>query len=207
MRVLAVALWCLAGADDIAVIDGLFSRDEVRVLAAAVDSLAYTFDEQDHDAAEPAGSVAELPLNGELVAALAARAEAALREHPPAAAFAKELELYRAYVNRFARGDAPGAHRDARLGSEHVTALVYANDAWQRDWGGETIFYTEDHEIRRAVRPRPGRMILFLGGLIHSARPPLPSHGGPRYTVALKFQRVCGDGSCSVGLGADPPAA
>ena len=66
MRVLAVALWCLAGADDIAVIDGLFSRDEVRVLAAAVDSLAYTFDEQDHDAAEPAGSVAELPLNGEL---------------------------------------------------------------------------------------------------------------------------------------------
>ena len=176
MRLLAVALWCLTSAEDIAVIDGVFSRDEVRVLAAAVDSLAYTFDEQDHDAAEPAGSVAELPLN---------------------------LELYRAYVNRFARGDAPGAHRDARLGSEHVTALVYANDAWQRDWGGETIFYTEDHEIRRAVRPRPGRVILFPGGLIHSARPPLPSHGGPRYTVALKFQREseCGDGSCSAALG------
>ena len=167
MRLLAVALWCLTSAEDIAVIDGVFSRDEVRVLAAAVDSLAYTFDEQDHDAAEPAGSVAELPLNGELVTALAARVEAALREYPPAAAFAKNLELYRAYVNRFARGDAPGAHRDARLGSEHVTALVYANDAWQRDWVALTR--TEDHEIRRAVRPRPGACPL-PGGLTHSDR-------------------------------------
>jgi hypothetical protein len=50
---------------------------------------------------------------------------------------------YRAYVNNFRRGDHPAAHRDAPLGSRHLTALVYANSVWKRDWGGETMFYDE----------------------------------------------------------------
>eukprot|EP00750_Incisomonas_marina_P026147 INCI5875.5.p1 GENE.INCI5875.5~~INCI5875.5.p1 ORF type:complete len:333 (+),score=35.47 INCI5875.5:123-1001(+) len=95
---------------------------------------------------------------------------------------------YRAYVNQFRRGDHPTPHRDAALGSPHLTVLMYANSNWKRDWGSETLFYTEgSHEISKAVRPRPGRVVFFTGGVLHSARPPLPDVVEPRYSIALKF--------------------
>ena len=50
---------------------------------------------------------------------------------------------YRGYVNQFRRGDHPTPHRDAALGSPHLTILVYGNARWRRDWGGETFFYSE----------------------------------------------------------------
>ena len=43
------------------------------------------------------------------------------------------------------------------------------------------------HEISKAVRPRPGRVVFFTGGVLHSARPPLPDVVEPRYSIALKF--------------------
>eukprot|EP00658_Telonema_sp_P-2_P005601 TRINITY_DN12102_c0_g1_i1.p1 TRINITY_DN12102_c0_g1~~TRINITY_DN12102_c0_g1_i1.p1 ORF type:complete len:123 (-),score=13.65 TRINITY_DN12102_c0_g1_i1:200-568(-) len=95
--------------------------------------------------------------------------------------------LYRGYINRFAPGDHPRAHRDAAQGSEHVTCLIYANGEWPRDWGGETVFYDERHEISHAVRPRAGRAVLWKGGVIHSARPPLADAGAARFTIALKW--------------------
>ncbi len=44
-----------------------------------------------------------------------------------------------------------------------------------------------DHEVSRAVRPRPGRVVFFTGGVLHSARPPLPDVVEPRYSIVLKF--------------------
>ncbi len=42
-------------------------------------------------------------------------------------------------------------------------------------------------EVTSAVRPRPGRVVFFTGGVLHSARPPLPSVEESRYSIALKW--------------------
>ena len=40
----------------------------------------------------------------------------------------------------------------------------------------------------RAVRPRPGRVVVFAGPLKHAARPPLPDCHLPRLSLALKWR-------------------
>lgn len=201
--------------DDIVVLDTLFTMDEAAWLEDAAAGRSYRWGETDFARAPPAGTVHELdvgvadggahsghdPLLGHLVSRVWPNLEEMLRNGTlrlDGAAAAPDrrvappdvppLQLYRAYVNLFRRGDSPRAHRDAPLGANHVTCLVYANREWARDWGGETVFYDETHEIRRAVRPRPGRAVCFTGGLMHAARPPLPEVNTPRYTIALKWE-------------------
>ena len=69
-----------------------------------------------------------------------------------------------------------------------VTALVYPHTEWSHDDGAETLFYDDDGEIIAAVRPRPGRAVLFTGAVLHAARPPLPDCATPRLSVALKWR-------------------
>ena len=166
--------------DDIKVLDDLFTREEAwHLLHRSAHQRQYLSGEADFDGAAEAGTVSDLDLHEPLVKQLANRLQPHVLQMA-AARFGSRPNLYRAYINRFTSADHPRAHRDARVGAEHVTCLVYANGAWQRDWGGETVFYSEDHEIRRAVRPRPGRVVLFAGGVMHSARPPLPDAGTQR---------------------------
>ena len=173
------------GAQNTLVLDSLFSAEEAWGLHAEAHHREYTLGESDHANAAPAGSVHELNLTEPFTELLRGRIERSalgllgVGEDPP--------RLYRAYINRFESSDHPSTHRDAGIGEPHVTALVYANEQWQRDWGGETMFYTEEHEVVQAVRPRPGRVVLFSGGIMHSARPPLPRVPVARYTIALKW--------------------
>jgi hypothetical protein len=148
--------------------DRVFSPSEVRRLHDAVQLLAYTVGEADFEGATPAGAVRDLDvelagnplswsLEQQLVSflleklqpladrLLADRSLALLLESGVEAADRARTSRapYRAYVNQFRRGDHPAAHRDAPLGSPHLTVLVYANREWKRDWGAETFFFTE----------------------------------------------------------------
>ncbi len=202
------------------VLDMLFSTAEVaQMLAACLHELRFKWGELDRPLAPPSGLVADLDLAEGLVTLIAQRVN--LPELVAAGELrgveATPIELYRAYVNLFKRGDHPRAHRDS-LESQHVlihplpsepprrphartpraslpaavhhqvTALVYPHTEWSHDDGAETLFYDDDGEIVAAVRPRPGRTVLFTGDILHSARPPLPDCTRPRLSVALKWR-------------------
>jgi len=96
----------------------------------------------------------------------------------------------RAYVNCSVYGDAYHIHRDCPAHERHVTALYYANLEWQPDWGGETIYYNDDEDAQFAISPRPGRLVVARGALLHRGNVPSRSCYEERYTLAYKLNSV-----------------
>jgi hypothetical protein len=78
----------------------------------------------------------------------------------------------RAYVNCSVYGDGYYTHRDCAQHEPHVTALYYANPEWQPDWGGETIYYDDGEEAEIVVMPRPGRLVIARGAILHRGNVP-----------------------------------
>merc|ERR1712190_442274 len=91
------------------------------------------------------------------------------------------------YTNAVMYGDAAFVHRDSG-DHDHVTAIVYPNPEWAPELGGETLFYAESGEIVEACEPRPGRICVFHGSIMHKGSPPGRLFWGARYTTAFKFQ-------------------
>lgn len=96
----------------------------------------------------------------------------------------------RAYVNCSVYGDAYYIHRDCAAHERHVTALYYANLEWQPDWGGETIYYNDEEDAAFAISPRPGRLVIARGALLHRGNVPTRSCYQERYTLAYKLNAV-----------------
>jgi len=99
----------------------------------------------------------------------------------------EQLSDQRAYVNSSVFGDMYYAHRDCSAHRKHVTILYYVNLNWQIDWGGETIFYDDDNEAQLAVMPKPGRMVISRGAMLHRGGVPLKICDQARFTVACKL--------------------
>ena len=97
------------------------------------------------------------------------------------------FSLKRAYCNVVTFGDVLLPHRDSRNGRD-VTALLFANDTWERAWGGETIFFNDGGDAVHAVSPRPGRMIAFRSIIEHRGVPPSRLCLGSRLTLVLKLR-------------------
>jgi len=95
----------------------------------------------------------------------------------------------RVYCNSAQFGDMLFAHRDCGRKDDSVTALLYANLEWHRDWGGETLFFDDDGDTACAVLPRPRRLALFDGGIEHRASAPQRDCYASRLTLAMKFER------------------
>lgn len=129
----------------------------------------------------------------------------ALRQQPilhittqAAAAFAGADDLYvpyRAYTNVASFGDMLFTHTDCLPGQHELTALWYVCTEWDIEWGGETLFFDAAGEVACAVRPRPGRLVIFDGAITHVGRPPNRICYQPRYTLAIKFERRKVEGS------------
>jgi SM-20-related protein len=97
---------------------------------------------------------------------------------------------YRAYTNVASYGDMLFTHTDCLPDQHDLTALWYLCDRWDLEWGGETMFYDEADEVACAVTPRPGRLVVFDGAIKHVGRPPNRICYAPRYTFAIKFERI-----------------
>jgi hypothetical protein len=93
----------------------------------------------------------------------------------------------RAYVNCSVYGDGYYSHRDCATHEHHVTALYYANLDWHPDWGGETIYYNDEEDAELAVMPRPGRLVVARGALLHRGCVPTRICYDERYTLAYKL--------------------
>jgi 2OG-Fe(II) oxygenase superfamily len=97
------------------------------------------------------------------------------------------LHDQRAYVNSAVYGDSYYIHRDSPEGSHNVTVLYYANLIWEPDWGGETIFYKDDNDAVLAVSPRPGRLVISRGAILHRGTVPTQDCNEARLTIAYKL--------------------
>jgi hypothetical protein len=93
----------------------------------------------------------------------------------------------RAYANCAGYGEDYHAHRDSPEDSKNVTILYYANPIWERDWGGETIFYNDDNDAAMAVSPRPGRVVVSRGAILHRATGPTRSCYEERFTIVYQL--------------------
>ena len=100
------------------------------------------------------------------------------------------LRLERVHVNLHMYGDMQFPHGDLPGG---VTLLYYANPEWKENWMGETIFYDDSRDPVVAVAPRPGRVAIFDGDLVHRGGVPSRECYGPRISIAFKYLREAKD--------------
>ena len=92
----------------------------------------------------------------------------------------KDRSLQRSYLNLFRPEDKPYFHTDGPV----LTCMFYINEPCDFQDLGETQFYVDDKIT--GVLPKPGRMIVFDGELIHRAT---AFRDKPRITVVLKFNK------------------
>jgi len=84
--------------------------------------------------------------------------------------FKDQAKLTRCYSNRQTFGTEGYIHLDSRRESDQ-TVIVYMNENWEADWGGETSFYNKDKtEITKSIMPHYGRVVVFPGTMYHCAR-------------------------------------
>jgi Rps23 Pro-64 3,4-dihydroxylase Tpa1-like proline 4-hydroxylase len=167
------------------VVDGLFKPDLVRMLHQVLGRQAFSLSDYDTEASEHIRhwkcefSPDALPSNPVLGA-----------WHTSVVAKTRELfadvalDLHRVHVNSHLFGDHQGPHTDLDPG---VTALYFANPEWQRDWQGEVIFFDRAGEPFHAVAPKPGRLAVFDGAILHRGGVPSRTCFAPRLSVAFKF--------------------
>lgn len=106
-----------------------------------------------------------------------------LRKHIP-----DDFEIFNSYVNLGIRGDQHEAHSDYYWKDGGKTLLLYVNKEWNRNWGGETVFFDDNAEEIEYVTPFvPGRIVIFDSDIPHMAKE--QSILGPtyRFTLAIKF--------------------
>lgn len=96
--------------------------------------------------------------------------------------------IYRCYCNHAAYGDMLFTHTDSQPGQRGLTALWYIAPEWDVEWGGETMFYNSHQDAEAAVTPKPGRLAIFDGSIVHAGRPPNRICYAPRYTLAFKLE-------------------
>lgn len=95
----------------------------------------------------------------------------------------QKLKILRAYVNAFRDSDVCLPHYDYN----HTTALIYLNYDYDVAYGGETKFYKDD-ELYAAVSPKPGRLVMFDGNILHAPTPFNRLYTKDfRYTIAYKL--------------------
>jgi hypothetical protein len=84
--------------------------------------------------------------------------------------FKEEAVLIRCYSNKQTFGTEGYIHIDTKR-KQDFTVIVYMNEEWDADWGGETTFYNDDKtEIIDAILPRYSRVVAFPGTIHHCAR-------------------------------------
>jgi len=170
---------------DVFVFDGLVTPEECGVYFRAIQQAAFTRTETARtDALEYRHWVCEMPLANLPRASLWSATELAVEAVRPGGGF----RPYRVYTNYASFGDVLLTHVDAQPELNELTALWYLCETWDREWGGETLFYTEAGDAQIAVTPKPARLVLFDGRIRHAGKPPNRNCPIGRYTFAIKLR-------------------
>lgn len=106
-------------------------------------------------------------------------------------AIGEDRSLFRVYVNGYTYGTDAYAHKDDTwmkgIGADSSeTAIVYLNNIWDKDWGGETVIFDDEDEIEFSVLPKFGRILIFDSNKWHAARPLTRACGELRSVLVFK---------------------
>ena len=99
-----------------------------------------------------------------------------------------DFEIFNSYVNLGIRGDQHEAHSDYYWKDGGKTLLLYVNKEWNRNWGGETVFFDDQGvEIEYVTPFIPGRIIILDSDIPHAAKEQSALGPSYRFTLAIKF--------------------
>ena len=96
------------------------------------------------------------------------------------------LRPQRIIANMFNHGDSSWLHKDSENKNDW-TAIIFLNDFWDLNWGGEMALVEGDDIIKSFV-PQPGKFILFKSNIMHGARPVSREAPYPRLGVAFQCE-------------------
>jgi hypothetical protein len=168
------------------VCDDMVEDAMVQTLGTLVRSLHYIRKEKSRPGVPGLAAVSDIPMEKIAVDPFLRGLRQTVERLFPAERFSDQ----RAYVNCSVYGDGYYLHRDCDAHEAHVTALYYANLEWKPDWGGETIYYNDDEDAELAITPRPGRLVIARGALLHRGNVPTRSCHEERYTLAYKLNSL-----------------
>lgn len=95
------------------------------------------------------------------------------------------LSLDRIIVNAYNHGDSSWLHADSEKESAW-TAILFINEYWDKNWGGDFILVDVNDNIMYATIPKPGKFVLFKSSLLHGARPVSREAEFPRLGIAFQ---------------------
>ncbi|WP_289240606.1 2OG-Fe(II) oxygenase [Pseudomonas sp. FEMGT703P] len=98
----------------------------------------------------------------------------------------RRVKLSRVFANVFQYGDTVYPHEDYVEEGESVSILLFANEVWEKDWGGETYFYDGAVDAKYCIGVKPGRIIAFGSKNIH--RPGVPSRTCREVRITLNVR-------------------
>ncbi len=182
------------------IVDDLFTQDFVVNLWQLLRSLPYVADDYDtEDTKQVLHMKCELPAQPLLSAAadnpalkfsgahyLSAVAGVILEIIKRMYIDYRDISIHRIHVNCIPYGDYLSNHKDGEPGLS-LTGLYYGNAQWLQQWGGEFIICDSRGESLYAVEPKPGRLVLFPGGILHRAGAPSRACYMHRLTIGHKF--------------------
>ncbi len=114
-----------------------------------------------------------------LLSGIAGVAQGFLRQQQDVVTVVDEM-----YANFNLFGDFQFAHADGPV----WTALLFTNDTWEAHWAGEFLAYDEQAAgIAMSIEPRPGRLLVFDGQIVHRGGAPSKHCLIPRVTLACKL--------------------
>lgn len=101
--------------------------------------------------------------------------------------FFKDYVPVRFYINSMSYGLDGYIHTDSVRENE-VTVVIYLNDNWDPNFGGETLLF-KDEEIHYSCIPKPNRAFLFDARYKHVARGVSRKCNQLRKTLVIKLRK------------------
>ena len=88
----------------------------------------------------------------------------------------------------------PGETYYAHSHGDEKVILYYPNYIWNREWGGETMFYDDyGNDLIFSCEYKPNRAVYFEGNVPHSVRAPTYIADQYRFTISLFFKPKTND--------------
>ena len=98
--------------------------------------------------------------------------------------------MIRCYANAQTCGQDQKLHTDDSLDTSK-TIIVYVNNDWNVDWGGETILWDKEKRlITNSVLPKFRSVLGFPGNVWHGVRPVSQYCDSLRITLMFKTRNI-----------------